>query len=157
MALEYFANIAEIVGVVLVVVTLVFLTLQIRQNTQALRATTILSVMQSETSMMSILVENSATWEKIQTGAPLAAGDETRKAIVLFNVYMIDTESRFHQYKIGYLDAQPWDGRLRTLPHVVRLPIFELWRNSLGGQSHADDFLELLDSLLKEPLNDQTA
>ena len=32
MTLEYFANIAEIVGVVLVVMTLVFLTLQIRQH-----------------------------------------------------------------------------------------------------------------------------
>lgn len=155
MNLEYVANIAEIVGVILVVVTLVFLSLQIRQNTQALRSTTIQAVMQSEISMMSILVENSATWEKIQTGAPLAAGDETRKAIVLFNVYMIDTESRFHQYQTGYLDAQPWEGRLGTLPHVVRLPIFKPWRASLGGQSHADDFLELLDRLLKEPLNEQ--
>jgi hypothetical protein len=86
MGLEYVANIAEIVGVILVVVTLVFLSLQIRQNTQALRSTTFQAVMQSEISMMSILVENSATWEKIQTGAPLDAVDETRKAIVLFNV-----------------------------------------------------------------------
>ncbi|MDH3990589.1 MAG: hypothetical protein OEV34_15755 [Gammaproteobacteria bacterium] len=45
MGLEYVANIAEIVGVILVVVTLVFLSLQIRQNTQALRSTTIQAVM----------------------------------------------------------------------------------------------------------------
>ncbi len=147
MALDYYANIAEIVGVILVVVTLVFLTLQIRQNTRALRSTTIQSVMQSEVAMMSILVENADTWEKIISGMPLASGEETRRAIILFNVYMIDTESRYHQFKAGYLDAQPWDGRLGTLPYVVRLPIFELWRASPGGASHAADFLTLLDGL----------
>ena len=111
MALDYYANIAEIVGVILVVVTLVFLTPQIRQNTRALRSTTIQSVMQSEVAMMSILVENADTWEKIISGMQLASGEETRRAIVLFNVYMIETESRYHQFKTGYLDAQPWDGR----------------------------------------------
>jgi hypothetical protein len=154
MALEYYANIAEIVGVILVVVTLVFLVLQIRQNTRALRSTTIQSVMQSEIAMMSLLVENAATWEKIQSGAPLASGEETRRAIVLFNVYMIETESRYHQFKTGYLDAQPWDGRLGTLPGVVRLPIFKLWRSSPGGESHAADFLALLDELVKGDNNE---
>jgi len=144
MALEYYANIAEIVGVILVVVTLVFLTMQIRQNTRALRSTTIQSVM-----------ENAATWEKIQSGTPLASGEETRRAIVLFNVYMIETESRYHQFKTGYLDAQPWDGRLGTLPGVVRLPIFKLWRSSPGGESHAADFLALLDELVKGNRNEQ--
>jgi len=156
MALEYYANIAEIVGVILVVVTLIFLTLQIRQNTRALRSTTIQSVMQSEIAMMSILVENAATWEKIISGMPLASGKETRKAIVLFNVYMIETESRYHQFKTGYLDAQPWDGRLGTLPGVVRLPIFELWRGSAGGASHAADFLALLDEMAGEESNEQS-
>jgi hypothetical protein len=154
MALEHYANIAEIVGVILVVVTLVFLTLQIRQNTKALRSTTIQSVMQSELAMMSILVENAATWEKISSGSPLANGEETRRAIVLFNVYMIETESRYHQFKTGYLDAQPWEGRLGTLPAVVRMPVFELWRASHGGQSHAADFLALLDELVREGNNE---
>ena len=150
MTLDYYANLAEIIGVVIVIVTLVFLALQIRQNTRALRSTTIQEVMQSEIAMMSLIVENAGVWEKIITGAPLSAGEESRKAIVLFNVYMIETESRYHQYKTGYLDAQPWEGRLGTLPHVVRLPIFELWRASHGGASHAADFLALLDDLLLE-------
>ena len=149
MALDYYANIAEIVGVVLVTVTLVFLTLQIRQNTRALRSSTIQAVMQSEIGMMSVMVENAETWEKIVTGASLSVGEETRKAILLYNVYMIDTESRYHQYKTGYLDVQPWEGRLGTLPGVVCLPVFALWRGSFGGHSHSADFLELLDELAR--------
>ena len=143
--LEYYANIAEIVGIVLVVVTLVFLTLQIRQNTKAIRSTTIQAVMQSEMAFSNILVDNAATWEKVLTAAPLESAAETRKAIVLFNVFMIDTEVRYHQFLSGYLDAQSWKGRLSTLGDVVKLPIYPTWRRSLGGQSHAADFLRLLD------------
>ena len=150
MTLDYYANVAEIIGVIVVIATLIFLALQIRQNTKALRSTTIQEVMQTEIALMSLIVENAGVWEKILTGAPLADGEETRKAIVLFNVYMVETESRFHQYRSGFLDAQPWEGRLGTLPNVVRLPIFNVWRASYGGQSHAADFLAMLDDLLLE-------
>ncbi len=142
--LEYFANIAEIVGLALVVVTLLFLTLQIRQNTRAIRSTTIQAVMQSEMAFSNILVDNAATWDKVLTAAPLESGEETRKGIVLFNVFMIDTEVRYHQFLSGYLDVQSWNGRLGTLRDVVKLPIYPVWRKSLGGQSHAADFLQLL-------------
>jgi hypothetical protein len=154
MALADIANVAEIIGVILVVVTLIFLTLQIQQNTRALKATTTQNVMNGETAMMSVLVEHADVWDKIQSGAPLTPGAETRRAIVLFNLYMIETESRYHQYNIGYLDAEPWNGRLRTLPGVVCLPTFKTWRQSLGSQSHTAEFLQLLDGLVassKEP------
>ena len=61
MALDQYANIAEIVGLVIVVVTLKFLTRQIRQGTKAIRSTTIQAVMQSEMAFSQILVEKSDT------------------------------------------------------------------------------------------------
>lgn len=145
--LENIANIAEIVGVVLVLVTLVFLTLQIRQNTRAIRSTTIQAVMQSEMAFSEILMTNAALWEKVVSGAALEPGTETRGAIILFNVFMIDTETRFHQYRSGYLDAQAWNGRMQTLPEVIALPIYETWRQSYGGRSHSKAYLDLLDQL----------
>lgn len=57
MALEQFANIAEIIGVLLAIVTLIFLTLQIRQNTRALRLTTIQEVLNSEMEFGKPLIE----------------------------------------------------------------------------------------------------
>ena len=140
------ANVAEIVGVVLVLVTLIFLTLQIRQNTRAIRSTTIQSVMQSEMAFSTLLVDNAKLWDKILSGTPLNDSAETRQAIVLFNVFMIDTETRFHQYLSGYLDEQSWEGRHGTLPEIARLPIFPIWRQSFGGLSHSRDFLDLVDA-----------
>lgn len=155
--LEQVANIAEIVGVVLVVVTLVFLTLQIRQNTKALRSTTIQAVLEFEMEFGSILLRNAATWEKILTGAPVAQGAELRQAIMLFNLFMVNSESRYQQYETGFLDPQAWEARLKTLPRVVSLPIFEDWRQSIGGQSHSEDFLKIIDELAKQGAGDRSS
>ena len=143
--IEYYANVAEIVGVILVVITLAFLTLEIRHNTRALRATTIQAVMQSEMALSSFLAKHADTWEKVLTGAPIDAGAEMRKAIIIFNVFMIDTENRYHQSLAGYLDSGSWESRLGLLPEMVQLPIFAEWRRSPGGRSHAADFLALID------------
>jgi len=143
--LEYYANIAEIIGVVSVVVTLAFLILQIRQNTQAIRSETIQAVMQSEMALSTLLVEHATLWDKVLRGAPLADGAETRQAIILYNSLMIDTETRFHQHLSGFLDAKSWQGRMQMLPKIVSLPIYPAWRISFGGQSHAADFLELIE------------
>lgn len=150
MALEQFANIAEIIGVLLVTVTIVFLTLQIRQNTKALRSTTIQAVLNSEMEFGKILIEHAATWDKILGAVPLKEGEEQRRAIMLFNVFMIDSESRYQQYETGFLDPQSWEARLRTLPSVVRLPIFGEWRKSIGGLSHSADFLDMVDKLAQQ-------
>ena len=146
MAIDHYANIAEIVGVVIVIVTLIFLTLQIRQNTKAIRSTTIQAVMRSDMAFSKILIEHSDTWDKVLTAEPLASGAETREAIILYNVFMIDTESRYYQYQSGYLDAQAWGGRLGTLPALVSLPVYQLWKDSFGGLSHSADFLMLLEN-----------
>jgi hypothetical protein len=150
MNLDHIANIAEIIGVILVVVTLAFLTLQIRQNTQAIRAATMKSTMESEVEFAALLLQEAGVWEKILTGAPIAEGEETRKSILLFNVFMIDTESRFHQFNVGYLDKQAWDGRYSSLSSISKLPTYDLWRTSIGGMSRSADFLELMDDLVSE-------
>lgn len=150
MTLEQYAAIAEIIGVVAVIVTLVFLTLQVRQNTKALKSTTIQAALQSEIDVAAMLLEHAAVWDKVMNAAPLADGEETRKAIGLYNVFMIDTENRYHQYHSGYLGEPSWRARLRTLPKMVGLPVFPLWRSSVGALSHSDDFLALLDGFYRE-------
>ena len=128
-----------------VIVTLVFLILQIRQNTQAIRSETIQAVMQSEMALSSLLVEHATLWDKVLRGASLDDGAETRQAIILYNSLMIDTETRFHQHLSGFLDAKSWQGRMQMLPKIVSLPVYPAWRQSFGGQSHSADFLDLID------------
>ncbi len=144
---EAIGAVGEIIGAIAVVVSLIYLSIQIRAGTKATKAAAFQAAVQSEMDFASIVIENAGTWEKIVTDAPLSEGEETRAAIVLYNLFMLDSERRFHQYNAGYLEAAAWDGRLRSLPLVVKFSIFERWKSSLGGMAHSADFLELLDEL----------
>ena len=148
--LENIANVAEIIGVTLVLATLIFLTLQIRQNTRAIRSTTIQAIMQSEFAFGQILTTHAGLRDKILAGEMPGEGEQMRRAIILFNLFMIDTETRFHQFISGYLDENAWEGRFRTLPTMIVLPIYPHWRQSIGGRTRSIDFLELVDGIYAE-------
>lgn len=150
MELSDLASIAEIVGFVALVPSLIYVGLQIRKGNRETRAATIQSTLSSEMEMIAVLTEHAAVWDKVVTGDPLANGVETRKGILLFNMLMTEAENRYYQFDSGYLDAQSWEGRVFSLRPIVVLPMYELWRKSPGGMNHSADFLELLDSLTEE-------
>ena len=77
----------------------------------------------------------------------LAEGEETRRAIMLYQLSMIETANRFAQYRSGYIDQDAWEGTLKTLPPVTKLPIYKKWRESFGAQGQDPAFLKLLDEL----------
>ena len=139
------ASIADVVSGIAVVVSLIYLAMQIRGNTKATRANAFQGVIRSEMEMAAIFIENAAVWDKVVEGEPIAEGEEMRRAIMLYNMFMLDTVRRYRQYSIGYLEAQAWEARRKTLPSIVKLPIFKEWRKSYGAHGQAADFLKLLD------------
>lgn len=142
---EIAASIAEVVSAVAVVVSLVYLAIQIRSNTKTTKANAYQLAIQSEMETAVVFLGHAGTWDKVITGQPISEGEELRAAILLFNLLMLDSERRYQQFTLGYLEAQPWEARYQTLPKIVSLPIFRAWRNSLGAQGHSAGFLRLVD------------
>jgi hypothetical protein len=144
------ASISEIIAAIGVIFSLIFVGLQLNEGNQETRAATIQAASDAEAFMIATMVNHSETWNKVITGAPLESGAETRKGINLYNFLMVDTENRYHQFHSGFLDAPSWEGRLSILQPIARLPIFKIWRESLGANAHSAEFLELVDSLAEE-------
>ena len=145
--LSELASVAEILGLLAIVPSLIFVGVQLVRGNREARATTTQLAVQSEMNIATALLDNAGIWEKVVTGAPLAAGEETRKAIILFNLMMLETASRYQQFNSGYLEPESWEGRARILPSLVEFPIYYVWRNSPGGMNQTASFLNLLDSL----------
>ena len=141
------ASFAEIVASIAVILSLIFVGLELSEGNRVTRATTSQMAVQSEIDMATAFLEHADTWDKVIVGAPLDGGEETRVAIILFNILMLDTESRYQQFNSGYLDPSSWEGRKRIIPSLVSYPIYELWRNSPGGQNHSAEVLEFLDDV----------
>ena len=137
----------EIVGALAVVVSLIYLSGQVKHTNKLARNASTQSVIGSETNFASILLQNACVWNKVISGEQFSDAVEEREGIILFNLYLLDSENRFHQWKDGFLEEQSWKGREKTLDKMVFLPIYELWEKSLSASGHSQDFLHLLSEI----------
>lgn len=151
MSIEELGSFGEFVGSAAVVITLIYLAIQIRSTNRETRAATIQSALKSEMDNAAVLAQHAATWDKVLKGADLADGEEIRTGIVLYNLIMTEAESRYYQFRSGYLDTQSWEGRHASLRELVALPIYEIWKGSPGALNHSADFSELLEHTVRSP------
>jgi len=144
------AAVAELMAAFGVIISLVFVGIQVRKSNAEARSATMQATTDTEIAMVATHAGHAETWNKVVTGVPLEDGTELRRGILLFNLLMIDYENRFHQFLAGNLDFRSWSQRLEILHQLVTMPIYDHWRNSPGGRSHGADFLDLIDEISKE-------
>ena len=145
MTILEWAAIAEIIGAIAVVITLIYLAVQIRDSNVETRATTAQAALDSEIFLSAELVRYAAIWDKVVNSVPLADGEENRRGIILYNMLMTQFENRYRQYASGYLEDLP-----ASVDRLVALPFFDAWRGSLGASTRNSEFLELVDRLRAE-------
>jgi len=148
--LSELASLAEIIGLLAIIPSLLFVGVQLARGRREIRAATLQATLTSERELNAKFADYAGTWDKVVKGEPLSEGEETRRAIVLFNMLMMDTENRFQQFKSGYLDPESWEARHSTLHENVSFPIFKVWRNSPGGRNRSAEFLRILDKMAGE-------
>jgi len=139
--------IGEIIGAIAVVVTLIYLSIQVRHSNREARASTLQAALRFEMEATGIIAQHGDIWDKVVTGKEIEEGGEMRTAIIIYNTVITEAENRYHQHKAGYLDQQSWDGRLASLQQIVKMPIYRTWKKSPGATNHSLDFLRLLDSI----------
>lgn len=139
--------VGEIVGAVAVIVSLVYLSVQVKHTNKLARNASTQSVIASEATFASILLQHAGVWNKVISGESFVDAIEEREGIILFNLYLLDTENRFRQWKNGFLEDQSWQGREKMLDKMVILPIYKIWKKSLSVASYSKDFLDLLDEV----------
>jgi len=140
--LSEWASIAEVLSALAIVVSLVFVGLQISDGNRATRAATSQAASDQTMFLQSEILRYAGTWQKVLDGAPLADGEEMRRGIVLFDMVMTENENREQQFESGYLSD-----RRTNLEMIVGLPIFDQWRASPGANGHPAEFLEILDEV----------
>ena len=139
MSLQDWGAIGELLGGVAIIVSLLYVGLQIKHGNRETRANTLQATLDSEMSLQTEAMRYAGTWDKIVTGVHLADAEETRRAILLFNMMMTLYQNRYYQFKTGYLDHPP------VTEEVVTFPMYEIWRASVGAKNRSAEFLEFLD------------
>ena len=143
--LSDWASIAEILSAVAIVISLIFVGLQISDGNRETRAATTQAAMDAEMTFQSELVRNADVWEKVVIGGDLSDQVETRRATALFNMAMTSENNSFQMMRSGYID---YSGD--ALRRMVALPFFDVWKGSIGAGARSPEFLEYIETLRNE-------
>lgn len=113
-------DIGDFLGGVAVIVSLVYLAVQIRQNTRSVRAASFQALAESHSDRTLRLAENSELhhlWTCGLRGDPLSDEDSLRFGSIMMSLIRLSSNA-FVQYRSGLLTEDQWQG-FRRMPVVL--------------------------------------
>ena len=123
LTLEQGAYLAEIIGVIAVVTSLIYLAIQLRQNTKSIRLSTLHDISSLYVSVMTMHShdqEASDLWYKgLNDYDNLSQGERTR-FIIFIGATMRILNEQFYQWQEGALDKQIWEGMKRPIDDIAK-------------------------------------
>lgn len=130
MNLDQIAKLAEIVGAVIVVITLIYLALQIRQNTQTMLSTGAQATHDALVSFYVLLATNSDLLRVFRSGAQDPATlteDESAQYFAIWTYLMFMTQNWFYQSRTRALDEELTKTWLSAISPDFQLPGFKYY------------------------------
>lgn len=149
MSLNDVANLAQIVAAVGVVVSLIYLAVQIRGNTKVASAQARHAISEFVLRISIFRAENADRFAKLESGAELTDGD--RQFRYWGHVqFLLHAETFFHHYELGLMPDAHWRPYERFMMNYIQSPGFnEAWDDI--GPGFSEDFARWIDRLLLEP------
>lgn len=155
MTLTELANIGEFIGGIAVIVTLIYLGIQMRQNTRAFKSATLAN----NTSLWGSMLVNIASGDKTQAYLRGVIGDETitpeefLQFFLIARAMFVSFEGQHHQYREGMLDKTLYQGYERSFQtQVMSMPGYRRY-----WQQFSSEFSPAFQDRLNEMLKDQPA
>ena len=155
MALEDLGNIGEFVAAVGVIVSLIYLAVQIRQNTKAVKVAAYQETVSASRELnLAVLTDPKLAELALRDDAIEAAtGDDRRRISLLTNVFLQNFQSQFFQNQQGLLEDHIWSASRETLRRLAHRPGFADWWQRTGF-SYSSHFRKLVDELLQSSDHD---
>ncbi len=139
--LDDLGNIGEFLGGIGVVVTLAYLAVQIRKNTQSVRSASLHSISTSISEFMDKIAQDSALtklwFDGLSGTVQLSEADAQRLNLLLMSLVR-RWENAFHQSRAGMLESASWSGMREGLALVFSSPGAQAWWKGARALFSAD-------------------
>ncbi len=116
MSWEAISAVSEIVGAVAVVVGLIYVAAQIRQNTKLMRTAAKQSLTEASQNFIYTAIDRSEEWVKLMTGDDPSTPEEEARMSLLVRAMLRGFESQCYQRESGLLEDDEW----RALQAAIR-------------------------------------
>ena len=152
MTLAELSDISQALGAVAVIVSLIFVALQIRQNTRALKATSHHAVTDSFNAINTLIMSDpkvARIWRLGMAGSERLDEDERVSFSFMALGYMRIFETLHYQFRTGSLEPKLFEAELNTLKWTATNPGFLAWW-AVNPISLSDEFRAFIDGLIRE-------
>jgi hypothetical protein len=150
MTLEQLANLAEIVGSIGVIITLIYLARQIRQNTRALNGATMQAVTADVRDELKWFAQNSDLFTKGKNEDERLTPQEHDHLLAWFIGALRARQNEFFQHRDGLLDDSVWKSHRAIIHSMFDNPWATEWWRDMARHVLAGEFCDFVDDLLKE-------
>ena len=155
LALEQIANIADIIGALLIVVSLVYVAVQIKQNTSSMRIQTVHDLYSQYVEAQASLAHDKELCEIYHRGIfkydELTPFEQLRFTLKLASLLRIFDELHFRHAE-GWLDDSAWTGLNAVIIDIIHYPGFRAtWK--LRNHQYTGEFQTYINNILTEGLS----
>ena len=149
------ADFSEIVSSLAIVVTLIYLTVEIGQNTDAVRTQTAQSILEAGQSELMAFIEHPDLALSIANAGPLTPEQNVMVDAFLANA-MRSRQFAWLQYKNKTIDEENWNGEVAVLRIYLDSSRIRDWWDKLGRHYMDSEFVGFVDVMIEEePATDE--
>ena len=152
MTIQDLGAIGELIGGIAVIISFIYLALQIRHGMRGYRS----NITQEVTSHFSRLQFDIAKdaelldiWRRAERGEELSDFDQ-RRVTQIISSYMIAFENMFFQYQEGMMDAEGYEARRPIMAFILTYSGAQKWWENFGSIQHPHKFVQEVEQVVKE-------
>ena len=143
---------SQLLSSIAVLGTLIYLAVEIRQNTAAERASTRLGTVNLSMTELHRLIEHPDLYRCLANRDPLQSDEAVRLHAFLLG-FMRHMEYVWRQYKRGAAEDYEWRNHSLPIRSALKAKRSERWWQALGRYAFDASFVEEVDALLKDQPN----
>ena len=152
---EAIGAVGEVVAALAVVVTLVYLSTQIRQNNKLLRSGSRQALVANDIASLTANLQNPDVFVKLVSSQSLSSEDQLRLSF-MFALDLRNREFEYFQYVNGLLDEETWLSYRQVVLINHSSELGQKWWNEIGRGFVDPSFAEQIDTLLSSAEHDPT-
>ncbi len=154
MTLEQYSYLAQIIGPVVVIVSLVYVALQLRQNTEMLKSQSRQALLENDHRNVLTGIEYAEVFEALAKPEPLSFVNQYRFNMI-WVMNMRNREHEYLQYKAGVLDEAAWLSYREIIGISFDSERRRKWWTSVGNQFFNPEFRQMVNEIIRDiPMND---
>jgi len=155
MNLEQLSYLAQIVGVIAVVASLGYVSIQLKQNTNALQAQTRQGILHSSQAVIQAIIDQPEIQLSAKKFESLTEEEQVRIASFL-SMALRGSEFSWLQHRSGVMDEAQWETEKGLVAGILSAEPYRVWWEALGRALFSSEFVSFVEEVIVEtPINNE--